>query len=126
MNDCGVDVNNRMVAASWMSCSENTRATVLEKEKQIAGTKTQNCPMILRSHMEMIAYWVADIPNVFETAQSNTRHKAGQSSLTGASLLQPEEWLNNSLPLPDLQLDLSTSKRTASVSSYQWEQLWFS
>lgn len=73
----------------------------------------------------MIAYWVADIPNVFQMAQSNIRHEAGQSSLTGASLLQPEEWLNNSLPLPDLQLDLSTSKRTASVCSYQWQHLWF-
>lgn len=75
--------------------------------------------------MEMIACCVADIPNVFETAQSNTRNEAGQSSLTGASLLQPEEWLNNSLPLPDLQLDPNTSKRTASVCPYQWEQFWF-
>lgn len=62
----------------------------------------------------MIAYWVADNPNVFVTAQSNTRREAGQGSLTGASLLQPEEWLNNSLPL---QLDPSTSKRTVSVTS---------
>lgn len=72
--------------------------------------------MMLGSHMEMIAYWVADNPNVFVTAQSNTRREAGQGSLTGASLLQPEEWLNNSLPLPGLQLDLSTSQWTVSVT----------
>lgn len=51
--------------------------------------------------------WEANIPNVFGMAQSNTQHDANQGSLTEASLLQPEEWLNNSLPLPDLQLDPS-------------------
>ena len=49
----------------------------------------------------------ANIPNVFAMAQSNTQHDASQGFLTEASLLPPEEWLNNSLPLPNLQLDPS-------------------
>lgn len=42
----------------------------------------------------------ANIPNVFVMLQSNTQHDISQGSLAEASLLQPEEWLNNSLPLP--------------------------
>lgn len=34
INDCGVDVDNRMAAASWTSRSQNTCATAPEKEKQ--------------------------------------------------------------------------------------------
>jgi len=47
----------------------------------------------------------ANTPNVFVMAQSNTQHETGQGSLTEASLLQPEEWLNTSLPPQNIQLE---------------------
>lgn len=81
INDCGVDVDNRMVASSWMSCSQKCHSAW--EGKPITGTKTQNDLKTLRSHMELIAYWVADIPNVFETAESNTRHEAAKAHSQG-------------------------------------------
>lgn len=45
----------------------------------------------------------ANTPNVFVMVQSNTQHDISWGFLAEAALLQPEEWLNSSLPLPDLQ-----------------------
>ena len=45
----------------------------------------------------------AHAPHVSVMAQRNTQHDAGRGSPMEASLLQPEEWLNNSLPPPDIQ-----------------------
>lgn len=100
--------NHIIVAASCMSCS--TRPLVSVSWRKITKIAEWHYRVIWYDFIptcwiRAVVNWEANIPNVFVMAQSNTQHDASKGSLTEASLLQPEEWLNNSLPLPDLQLD---------------------
>lgn len=95
------------VVAAWLFYHSAWMRVFKDNKRVISVSWAHTARFEQTCWIRAIVYGEANTPNVFLTARSNTQHDASQSSLTESSLLQPEEWLNNSLPLPDLQLEAS-------------------